>query len=279
MRQSRGIVKVLRVVLALALVAGYWPEVFAERGELAAAAPRAKESTQSQVPVSAKQAKALLEAAKSVGLDDRKVIQCRLNIPVDVVGVVGVPRSLLSYGYDGEYPPVFFNGYIGYWNCHAESGKPPVLFDVLAANPSVNQTVPLLYDQFKSLGERLTTLHTKRAELKRKYEGYDESFLADIDSDIVRLSKMGMQLASLTIRFYDAVEPGIIKASQNLDVIGARTAALTGLKDFTADIDKANRMVAAAGSDTSLADVLRQVDQAVRELERAVGQSDRRPSR
>jgi len=223
-----------------------------------AAAPPSMPVRQTTHPVPPINAQRLLAAAKSLRLNGLVLCSCDkrgASVPGSNLG------NMVHYGNEYNY----------------SSGKPSVLFDILANHSSLNQVVPLLYNQFESLGRRLRTLDTNRAELERKYIGYSKSFLAPIDDDICRISQLGMQLAALTIRFFDSVEPKLVELEQKKDVLVARKEALAGLKDFCGDIDEAHRMVAKAGSDASFTDLLTQIDRAVRDLEKAVHASNERP--
>jgi hypothetical protein len=124
-----------------------------------------------------------------------------------------------------------------------------------------SKSVKLLRKQYSDLAKRLTVLHEGRAKIIRKYgEGSDVKAL---DSDIKKLSALGWELTKVTKRFFAAIK---FKKVQ-LDVAATRQKALAGLRTFENEIDSAQTT-----SSQSLDDIIANIDQAVRKLERAINQ-------
>jgi hypothetical protein len=123
------------------------------------------------------------------------------------------------------------------------------------------KAVKLLLEQYHDLAERLTVLHEGRAKIIREYgEGSDVKALVQ---DIKQLSALGWELTKVTKRFFVAIKPRMVK----LEVAATRQKALAGLRTFENEIDSAQTT-----SSQSLDDIIANIDQAVRKLERAINQ-------
>jgi hypothetical protein len=72
-----------------------------------------------------------------------------------------------------------------------------------------------------------------------------------------------LKLAKVAKRFFSAIKPKLIQ----LDVAATRQQALAGLRTFENEIDSAQTI-----SSQSLDDIIANIDQAVRKLERAINQ-------
>jgi hypothetical protein len=123
------------------------------------------------------------------------------------------------------------------------------------------KAVKLLLEQYHDLAERLTVLHEGRAKIIREY-GKDSDVKA-LDNDIKKLSALGWQLTQVTKRFFVAIKLRMVK----LEVAATRQQALAGLRTFENEIDAAQTT-----SSQSLDDIIANIDQAVRKLERAINQ-------
>lgn len=123
------------------------------------------------------------------------------------------------------------------------------------------KAVKLFLEQYHDLAERLTILHEGRAKIIREYGGGSD--VKALDSDIKKLSALGWQLTQVTKRFFVAIKPRMVK----LEVAATRQQALAGLRTFENEIDAAQTT-----SSQSLDDIIANIDQAVRKLERAINQ-------
>jgi len=123
------------------------------------------------------------------------------------------------------------------------------------------KAVKLLLEQYHDLAERLTVLHEGRAKIIKEY-GKGSNVKA-LDSDIKKLSALGWELTKVTGRFFVAIKPRMVK----LEVAATRQQALAGLRTFENEIDSAQTT-----SSQSLDDIIANIDQAVRKLERAINQ-------
>ena len=122
------------------------------------------------------------------------------------------------------------------------------------------KAVKLLLEQYHDLAERLTVLHEGHAKIIKEYgKGSDVKAL---DSDIKKLSALGWNLTKVTKRFFVAIKPRMVK----LEVAATRQQALAGLRTFENEIDSAQTT-----SSQSL-DIIANIDQAVKKLERAINQ-------
>jgi len=123
------------------------------------------------------------------------------------------------------------------------------------------KAVKLLLEQYHDLAERLTVLHEGHAKIIKEY-GKGSNVKA-LDSDIKKRSALGWNLTKVTKRFFVAIKPRMIK----LEVAATRQQALAGLRTFENEIDSAQTT-----SSQSLDDIIANIDQAVRKLERAINQ-------
>ncbi len=131
----------------------------------------------------------------------------------------------------------------------------------LGKQKSLKKVLQIMHKQFLDLARRIGILHSDRQRLIKKYN--DDSFVSIIDEDIKELSSKGMRLAKVAKRFFVAVKPKLIQ----LDVAATRQKALAGLRTFENEIDAAQTT-----SSQSLDDIIANIDQAVRKLERAINQ-------
>ncbi len=131
----------------------------------------------------------------------------------------------------------------------------------LGQQKSLKKVLQIIHKQFLELNRRLGILHGDRQRLIKKYN--DNSFVGPIDKDIKELSSKGMRLAKVAKRFFVAVKPKLIQ----LDVAATRQKALAGLRTFENEIDAAQTT-----SSQSLDDIIANIDQAVKKLERAINQ-------
>jgi len=131
----------------------------------------------------------------------------------------------------------------------------------LGQQKSLKKVLQIMHKQFLDLARRIGILHSDRQRLINKYN--DDSFVGVIDEDIKELSSKGLKLAKVAKRFFVAVKPKLIQ----LDVATTRQQALAGLRTFENEIDSAQTT-----SSQSLDDIIANIDQAVKKLERAINQ-------
>jgi len=131
----------------------------------------------------------------------------------------------------------------------------------LGQQKSLRKVLQIMHKQFLELARRLGILHSDIGRLIKKYNDY--YFVGSFDKDIKELSSKGMRLAKVAKRFFVAVKPKLIQ----LDVAATRQQALAGLRTFENEIDAVQTT-----SSQSLDDIIANIDQAVKKLERAINQ-------
>ncbi len=131
----------------------------------------------------------------------------------------------------------------------------------IAEHNSLKKNLVLIQTQYVDLARRLNILYQEREKIVRDFG--KESYAKPIDENIQNLSALGLRLSTVAKKLIPKLEPLLAKIRINQ----ALGKGLEGLRSYEKQLDNASNI-----PNNSLEDVTASLEQAIKELEKAINQ-------